>query len=60
MWDLSETELLRSKRVTTRKEHWCPICQEAIPAGSKAWFETRIGEGKIFNVWFHPECTEES
>jgi len=61
MCDFSGTELLRCKLVTTRKDHHCIECDSNIPAGSKARCETRIPEdGVIFNVWFHPECAEES
>ncbi|RLA48705.1 MAG: hypothetical protein DRR42_16445 [Gammaproteobacteria bacterium] len=61
MGDEGGTKLIRSNWVTTRKEHWCVMCPKPIPVGSEAWFETRVPkEGAIFNVWFHPECAEES
>ena len=50
-------EVLREKRVKTRKEHYCMWCQEGIQAGSEdILYKCSVFDGSIYSEWWHPEC----
>lgn len=48
--------LLRSGTVKTRKEHNCHGCLEIIPKGTYLYYQTGIGNNKIYTIYTCDRC----
>lgn len=50
------TELLRSKKVKTRKDHICQGCGKKIEKGSNVQADTLVDGGDIWRLYHCDEC----
>jgi len=47
--------LTQQHGVTAKKQHWCALCGERIPAGSRYDLRKGVADG-FYTMRMHPEC----
>jgi len=52
------SQVIRSKTVTTRKDHKCFGCYGTIPKGTAIEVSTCIGDGTVYDVRICDECND--
>jgi len=53
-----EDRILKDKIVTTRINHKCSLCSEAIKAGQRARAMTAIFDSNLMRYYWHIKCLQ--